>query len=71
KDLTADEKATVSSIIGLAGAATGAAVGSSMADVAQGNQAGHTAVDNNRLAIDQNISDQKAVNLFYKKVKKN
>ena len=70
KDLTADEKATVSSIIGLAGAATGAAVGSSMADVAQGNQAGHTAVDNNRLAIDQNISDQKAVNLFYKKVKK-
>ncbi|AHN29308.1 hemagglutinin/hemolysin-related protein [Snodgrassella alvi wkB2] len=49
KDLTADEKATVSSIIGLAGAATGAAVGGSMADVAQGNQAGHTAVDNNAL----------------------
>jgi hypothetical protein len=47
KDLTADEKATVSAIAGLAGAATGAVVGGSMADVAQGNQAGHTAVDNN------------------------
>ncbi|OOX81424.1 DUF6883 domain-containing protein [Snodgrassella alvi] len=33
----------------MAGAATGAAVGGSMADVAQGNQAGHTAVDNNAL----------------------
>ncbi|WP_180298185.1 VENN motif pre-toxin domain-containing protein, partial [Snodgrassella communis] len=49
KDLTADEKATVSAIAGLAGAATGVAVGGSMADVAQGNQAGHTAVDNNEL----------------------
>ncbi|WP_239351819.1 hemagglutinin repeat-containing protein [Snodgrassella communis] len=47
KDLTADEKATVSAIAGLTGAATGAAVGGSMADVAQGNQAGHTAVENN------------------------
>ncbi|WP_239351823.1 VENN motif pre-toxin domain-containing protein [Snodgrassella communis] len=47
KDLTADEKATVSAIAGLTGAATGAAVGGSMADVAQGNQAGHIAVDNN------------------------
>jgi hypothetical protein len=47
KDLTADEKATVSAIAGLAGAATGVAVGGSMADVAQGNQAGHTAVNNN------------------------
>ena len=46
-DLTADEKATVSAIAGLTGAATGAAVGDSMADVAQGNQAGHVAVDNN------------------------
>ncbi|WP_162172801.1 VENN motif pre-toxin domain-containing protein, partial [Snodgrassella communis] len=51
KDLTADEKATVSAIAGLAGAATGVAVGGSMADVAQGNQAGHTAVDNNRLIV--------------------
>jgi hypothetical protein len=51
KDLTADEKATVSAIAGLAGAATGVAVGGSMADVAQGNQAGHTAVDNNNLDI--------------------
>jgi hypothetical protein len=49
KDLTAEEKATVSAIAGLAGAATGAIVGGSMADVAQGNQAGHTAVDNNEL----------------------
>ncbi|MCO6514799.1 MAG: VENN motif pre-toxin domain-containing protein [Snodgrassella sp.] len=49
KDLTADEKATVSAIAGLTGAATGVAVGGSMADVAQGNQAGHTAVDNNYL----------------------
>jgi hypothetical protein len=46
-DLTADEKATVSAIAGLTGAATGAVIGGSMADVAQGNQAGHTAVDNN------------------------
>lgn len=47
--LTADEKATVSSIIGLAGAATEAAVGGSMADVAQRNQVGHTAIDYNAL----------------------
>ena len=46
-DLTADEKATVSAIAGLTGAATGVAIGGSMADVAQGNQAGHVAVDNN------------------------
>ncbi|PIT48014.1 VENN motif pre-toxin domain-containing protein [Snodgrassella communis] len=46
-DLTADEKATVSAIAGLTGAATGVTVGGSMADVAQGNQAGHIAVDNN------------------------
>ncbi|PIT20846.1 hypothetical protein BGI36_07700, partial [Snodgrassella communis] len=51
KDLTADEKATVSAIAGLTGAATGVAIGGSMADVAQGNQAGHTAVDNNNLDI--------------------
>ncbi|WP_037408522.1 VENN motif pre-toxin domain-containing protein, partial [Snodgrassella communis] len=51
KDLTADEKATVSAIAGLTGAATGAVVSGSMADVAQGNQAGHTAVDNNRLIV--------------------
>ncbi|WP_218966923.1 VENN motif pre-toxin domain-containing protein, partial [Snodgrassella communis] len=51
KDLTADEKATVSAIAGLTGAATGVAIGGSMADVAQGNQAGHTAVDNNRLIV--------------------
>ncbi|WP_239423807.1 VENN motif pre-toxin domain-containing protein [Snodgrassella communis] len=46
-DLTADEKATISAIAGLTGAATGVAVGGSMADVAQGDQAGHIAVDNN------------------------
>ncbi|WP_239353008.1 hemagglutinin repeat-containing protein, partial [Snodgrassella communis] len=46
-DLTADEKATVSAIAGLTGAATGVTVGGSMADVAQGDQAGHIAVDNN------------------------
>ncbi|WP_237749344.1 VENN motif pre-toxin domain-containing protein [Snodgrassella communis] len=50
-DLTADEKATISAIAGLTGVATGVAVGGSMADVAQGNQAGHTAVDNNRLIV--------------------
>jgi hypothetical protein len=48
-DLTADEKATVSAIAGLTGAATGVTVGGSMADVAQGDQAGHTAVENNAL----------------------
>ena len=49
KDLTAEEKATISAISaisGLAGAATGAVAGG-MADAAQGNQAAHTAVDNN------------------------
>jgi hypothetical protein len=70
KDLTAEEKATVSAIAGLAGAATGAVVGGSMADVAQGNQAGHTAVDNNRLAINHNQSDKKAIDKFNQKVKK-
>ena len=53
KDLTADEKATVSAIAGLAGAATGAAIGGSMTDVAQGNQAGHIAVDNNTVLGDK------------------
>lgn len=53
KDLTADEKATVSAIAGLAGAATGAAIGGSMADVVQGNQAGHIAVDNNTVLGDK------------------
>ncbi|WP_239375360.1 VENN motif pre-toxin domain-containing protein [Snodgrassella gandavensis] len=52
-DLTADEKATVSAIAGLAGAATGVAVGGSMADVAQGDQAGHIAVDNNTVFGDK------------------
>ncbi len=64
-DLTADEKATVSAIAGLTGAATGVTVGGSMADVAQGNQAGHTAVDNNELvqrtpeSVIQNIEKRK------------
>ncbi|ORF42706.1 hypothetical protein BGI14_00100, partial [Snodgrassella alvi] len=68
KDLTADEKATVSSIIGLAGAVTGAAVGGSMADVAQGNQAGHTAVDNNELAwkLTQKVQEKEIIDFFYK-----
>ncbi len=52
-DLTADEKATISAIAGLTGAATGATVGGSMADVAQGNQAGHIAVDNNTVLGDK------------------
>ncbi|WP_369608578.1 VENN motif pre-toxin domain-containing protein [Snodgrassella alvi] len=51
KNLTAEEKATVSAISGLAGAATGAVAGGSMADAAQGNQAAHAAVDNNRLIV--------------------
>ena len=50
KDLTSDEKNTISSIVGLAGAATGAIVGGSKTDVAQGSQAGLTSVDNNSLA---------------------
>ncbi|PIT12125.1 hypothetical protein BGI40_08150 [Snodgrassella communis] len=52
-DLTADEKATVSAIAGLTGAATGVTVGGSMADVAQGDQAGHIAVDNNTVLGDK------------------
>lgn len=52
-DLTADEKATISAIADLTGAATGAAVGGSMADVVQGNQAGHIAVDNNTVLGDK------------------
>ncbi|MGE9549529.1 VENN motif pre-toxin domain-containing protein, partial [Snodgrassella sp. CS2] len=43
--------ATVSAISGLAGAATGAVAGGSMADATQGNQAAHAAVDNNRLIV--------------------
>ncbi|WP_239375216.1 VENN motif pre-toxin domain-containing protein [Snodgrassella gandavensis] len=50
-DLTAAEKSTISAIAGLVGSTAGAAVGGSMADVAQGNQAGHAAVDNNRLIV--------------------
>ncbi|MCO6522533.1 MAG: VENN motif pre-toxin domain-containing protein [Snodgrassella sp.] len=45
-DLTADEKATVSAIAGLTGAATGAAVGGNMADEAQRYQAAYSAVNN-------------------------
>ena len=52
-DLTADEKATISAIADLIGAATGATVGGSMADVPQGNQAGHIAVDNNTVLGDK------------------
>ena len=52
-DLTADEKATISAIAGLTGAATGATVGGSMADVVQGNQAGQIAVDNNTVLGDK------------------
>jgi hypothetical protein len=52
-DLTADEKATISAIAGLTGAATGVTVGGSMADVAQGNQVGHIAVDNNTVLGDK------------------
>ncbi|PIT52086.1 hypothetical protein BHC44_07505 [Snodgrassella alvi] len=70
KDLTADEKATISAIAGLAVAATGAVIGGSMADVAQGNQAGHTAVDNNQLVINHNQSDKNAIDKFNQKVKK-
>ncbi|MCO6527160.1 hypothetical protein, partial [Snodgrassella sp.] len=36
----------------------------------QGNQAGHTAVDNNQLAINHNQSDKKAIDQFNQKVKK-
>ncbi|WP_287953556.1 VENN motif pre-toxin domain-containing protein [Snodgrassella sp.] len=46
EDLTADEKATVSAIAGLTGAATGAAVGDNMADEAQRYQAAYSAVNN-------------------------
>ena len=53
KDLTSDEKNTISSIVGLAGAATGAIVGGSKTDVAQGSQAGLTAVDNNSFIDDE------------------
>jgi hypothetical protein len=45
-DLTADEKAIISAIAGLTGAATGVTVGGSMADVAQGYQAAYSAVNN-------------------------
>ena len=45
-DLTADEKQTISSIVGLAGAAVGASTGNA-ADVVSGFQAGQNAVNNN------------------------
>jgi hypothetical protein len=72
KDLTAEEKATVSAIAGLAGAATGAVIGGSMADVAQGNQAGHTAVDNNQLAwkLTQKVQEKEIVDFFHKNLGK-
>ncbi|PIT52078.1 hypothetical protein BHC44_07465 [Snodgrassella alvi] len=72
KDLTADEKATVSAIAGFAGAATGAVIGGSMADVAQGNQAGHTAVDNNQLAwkLTQKVQEKEIVDFFHKNLGK-
>ncbi|MDF7677077.1 VENN motif pre-toxin domain-containing protein, partial [Neisseriaceae bacterium ESL0693] len=47
-DLTSDEKQTISSIVGLAGAAVGATTGNS-ADIVSGAQAGQNAVDNNLL----------------------
>jgi filamentous hemagglutinin len=72
KDLTADEKATVSAIAGFAGTATGAVVGGSMADVAQGNQAGHTAVDNNQLAwkLTQKVQEKEIVDFCHKNLGK-
>ncbi|WP_370386819.1 VENN motif pre-toxin domain-containing protein [Snodgrassella alvi] len=67
KDLTAEEKATVSAISGLAGAATGAVAGGSMADAAQGNQAAHTAVDNNRLILTgDEAAKERYINLLNK-----
>ncbi|WP_239423805.1 VENN motif pre-toxin domain-containing protein [Snodgrassella communis] len=71
-DLTADEKATVSAIAGLTGAATEVAVGGSMADMAQGNQAGHTAVDNNQLAwkLTQKVQEQEMVDFFHENLGK-
>ena len=52
-DLTADEKSTVSAIAGMAGTVTGVAAGENIADIAQGNQAAHTAVDNNTIFGDK------------------
>ncbi|WP_371688008.1 VENN motif pre-toxin domain-containing protein [Snodgrassella alvi] len=52
-DLTADEKSTVSAIAGMAGTVTGVAAGGNMAGIDQGNQAAHTAVDNNTIFGDK------------------
>lgn len=51
--LTADEKATISAIADLTGSVTKATVSGNMADVAQGNQAGNIAVDNNAVLVDK------------------
>ncbi|MDF7675804.1 VENN motif pre-toxin domain-containing protein, partial [Neisseriaceae bacterium ESL0693] len=51
-DLTTEEKQTISSIVGLASAAIGAATGNS-ADIASGAQIGQNAVDNNYLSEHQ------------------
>ncbi|MDF7675800.1 VENN motif pre-toxin domain-containing protein [Neisseriaceae bacterium ESL0693] len=52
-DLTSDEKQTISSIVGLAGAAMGATTGNS-ADIAGGFQGAQNAVDNNTLVLTGN-----------------
>ncbi|MDK4706649.1 hemagglutinin repeat-containing protein [Kingella negevensis] len=53
-DLTAEEKETVTAITNLLGTATGAAVGNSATDAAQGSLNAQSAVENNSLYVDKN-----------------
>ena len=59
-DLTAEEKETVSAITNLLDTATGAAVGNSVTDAAQGSLNAQSAVGNNWLSAKQLIEVDKA-----------
>ncbi|WP_213029725.1 VENN motif pre-toxin domain-containing protein [Acinetobacter gyllenbergii] len=54
KDLTASEKSTISSIVGLAGSAVGATTGD-VSSTVQGGQSAQNAVENNKTSVKQDI----------------
>ena len=67
-DLTAEEKETVSAITNLLGTATGAVIGDTTANAAQGSLNAQSAVGNNELAFNIN-SEKNAVSRFNQKVR--
>ena len=66
-DLTAEEKETVTVITNLLGTATGAVIGGTTANAAQGSLNAQSAVENNELAFNIN-SEKNAVSRFNQKV---